>query len=100
MIPATIDSVGNPGMPVPFGGIGVVTDDCVATTEVVLLTVMMFVVVDVTDDTMNVVDDDTVETMVDTTNVFEIPANGANLRIVDSGCDVAMQQEPVLTVAN
>jgi hypothetical protein len=102
MIPAMMDSVGNPGMPIPPGGTGVegdvVGDVCVTTPDVVLLTVIMFVVVEVTDDTMKVVDDVTVETTVYPT--VAIPANGANLRIVESVCDVRERGEPVLTGAS
>jgi hypothetical protein len=105
MIPAAIDSVGNPGIPIPPGGIvleAVPEDDCVTATDVVLLTVIMFVVVEVTEETRKVVDDVTVETIVYPT--VAIPAAGANHRIVDSGCDVAMLRgergEPVLTGAS
>jgi hypothetical protein len=85
-IPARIDSAGKPGMPVPFGGVDVMADDCVAVTDVVLLIVTMLVVVDVNDETRKVVDVDTVETTVEvavTPVTAEIAPAGANLKIVE-----------------
>jgi hypothetical protein len=85
-IPAMIDSVGKPGIPVPFGGIGVITDDAVVVTEVVLLTVTRLVVVEVYDDTKKVVEVDSVDTnvLVEVTPVTpDDPPAGANSMTVE-----------------
>ena len=81
-----IDSAGNPGIPVPPGGIGVMIDDCVAVTDVVPLTVTRLVVVAVYDETRNVVEVDRVDTtvVVDVTAVApDSPPAGANSKIVE-----------------
>jgi hypothetical protein len=93
-----MDSAGKPGMPVPIEPAGIPPD--VAVTVVVAVAVLVTELRLVTVERIEVVtvaaDNVTVETIVEP----GFPADGANLRIVDNGCDVAMQQEPVSTSAS